>query len=86
MKGEKPSFETRRGLSELMGTPMSGEFTPQSLQAIQAVFAAKNQAAQQQPQGQGQGKSSGSKAKLSGSEKSFMTSDQTMVSRQQKAK
>lgn len=79
LNGDRPSSKVRQGLSLFMGTPLSGELQPQSIQAIQAVFANKKP----QPQGQGAPKS-GSPSKLSKSDQSFLTGGQALQRRAQK--
>jgi hypothetical protein len=39
VKGEKPPYKIRQGLSMLMGAPMDSSFTPTSIQAAQSVYA-----------------------------------------------
>ncbi len=81
LKDEKPSRNVRQGLSMFMGTPLSGELTPQSMQAAQATFQTQQPAA---PQGQPAGKSKDSKQSLSKSDQSFLTGGQALAARQQK--
>lgn len=81
LKGEKPSYKIRQGLSLLMGTPLSGEFTSQNIQAAQAVF----QTQQAAPQGgNAPAKSKKSTSALSKSDQSFLTGNQSLVGRQQR--
>ena len=50
LKGEKPPYHIRQGLSLLLGTPLSGEMLPQNIQAAQMSFQNQNiQQSQQQP-------------------------------------
>lgn len=81
LKGEKPSYTTRQGLSMLLGTPLSSEMTPASIQAAQAVF---QQQSQPQPSAPAKGKSKKGTSSLSKSDQSFLTSNQALVSRSQK--
>lgn len=46
LKKEKPSYKARQSLSMFLGAPVDGSFSPQMIQAAQAVF--QNQAAAQQ--------------------------------------
>jgi hypothetical protein len=43
MKGEKPPFKVRQGMSMFMNVPLSGEFKPQNIQAAQATFQIQKQ-------------------------------------------
>lgn len=38
LKGEKPSYKVRQGLSMFMNVPLSGELTPSAIQAAQSVY------------------------------------------------
>ena len=78
MKGEKPSYKTRQGLSMLLGAPLSSEFIPANIQAAQAVFIPAE--ATQQPGA----KPTKLKQSLSKSAKAFMTDDQSRQFRMQK--
>lgn len=82
LDGKRPSSGVRQGLSMFMGTALSGELQPSSIQAAQAVFAQKkdqqDQASQQKP------KTSSSSAKLTKSDQSYLTDDQARSRRQQK--
>lgn len=80
--GEKPSFKVRQGLSMFMGTPLSGEFTPQSIQAAQGVFA---QTAQQQATGQPAQKSKKGSSSLTKADSAFLTGTQALEQRKQKS-
>ncbi len=80
MSGEKPSFKVRQGLSLLMGTALSAEFTPQSIAAAQAVFRAMPQPDPNQPQDAPKKNTS----KLSKSSQAFLTDDQSREKRQQR--
>lgn len=80
MDGKKPKFATRQGLSLMMGTALSGEFTPQNIQAAQAVFANKKKP---EPQDKGSGKPK-SEASLTKSDQSYLTADQARQGRQQR--
>lgn len=77
MKGEKPSYKVRQGLSLLLGAPLSGEFLPQNMQAAQAVFVKADQS--QQP---GK-KPTKTKQSLSKSSKAFLTPEQSRQTRYQ---
>jgi hypothetical protein len=78
MKGEKPSYKTRQGLSMLLGAPLSSEFIPANIQAAQSVFIPAE--ATQQPGA----KPTKLKQSLSKSAKSYMTDDQSRQFRMQK--
>lgn len=84
MQGEAPDAHVRAGLGQLLGAPLSGEMTPQAIQAAQAVFAAP---VPQQAQGQAGGgrKPSGSKSALSKTDKAYLTPNQAREKREQKA-
>lgn len=82
LKGEKPSYKVRQGLSMLLGTPLSGEMKPENIQAAQAVFA---QNKSRQPQ-EAPAQSKKSTSSLSSSDKQFLTSDQARQERQQRAR
>ncbi len=84
MDEKKPTFTVRQGLSMLLGTPLSGEFTPQAIQAAQASFAQAKQKHQPQPESSSS-QTKGSKTALSKSEQAFLTDDQAREKRQQKA-
>jgi hypothetical protein len=78
LTGKRPSSRVRQGLSMLMGTALSSEFTPQSIQAAQAVFAQKSQSQSTPPP------SKGDRSKLSHSDRSYLTDDQARMQRQQR--
>ncbi len=80
-KGKKPSYKVRQGLSMFLGAPLSGELTPQAIQAAQSVFANAG-SKQQQPQSQQTPKRS--TAPLSKSSQAFLSDDQARMKRQQK--
>lgn len=79
--GKKPPYAVRQGLSLFLGTPLSGELTPQAIQAAQGVFASAKQAQQQQPAPPKQKKGT---AMLSKSSQAFLSDDQARERRQQK--
>lgn len=80
LKDKKPSYHTRQGLSLFMGVPLSGELTPQGIQAAQATFMP-----QPSPQGGGHGGSSEKKTSaLAKTSQSYLTADEAAASRQQK--
>lgn len=79
---QRPSSKVRQGLSMLLGTPLSGELTPQGIQAAQAVFARAGK--QSSPEG-APSKPSGTKVSaLSKSDRAFLTDDQARMARQQR--
>lgn len=80
-KGEKPSYKMRQGLSLLMGTPLSGEFTPAIIQAAQSTFS---QAGAQKHQDQTKPTSKNT-SKLSKSDEAYLTGDQAREKREQRA-
>lgn len=82
---KKPSLKVRQGLSLLMGTPLSGDFTPQNIMAAQAVFAGAKQAQAQGATQPPQSKPTGSKSALSKSDSSFLTGGQALSKRQQRS-
>jgi hypothetical protein len=79
---EKPSFKVRQGLSMFMGTPLSGDFTPQNIQAAQGVFMQKSQ---QQQAGQPPApKSKKGTSTLTKADQAYLTGTQSREQRQQK--
>lgn len=82
LDGKKPSHKIRQGLSLLMGTPLSGDLTPQGIQAAQATFAAKKS---DPAPGPAPAPPKSSKSSLSKSDSSFLTGNQSLVKRSQKA-
>ena len=82
MKGEKPSYKVRQGLSMLMGAPMDSSFTPASIQAAQSVYMAGSgpQAPTNTP-----AKPKRGTATLSKVANAYATGDQARAQRQQKA-
>jgi hypothetical protein len=84
MDGEMPDSHVRAGLGQLVGAPLSGEMTPASIQAAQAVFAAPVPQQAQSPGGKGSGKQSASKKALTNSDKAYLTDDQARQERGQK--
>ncbi len=81
MEEKKPPYKVRQGLSLLLGTPLSSELTPSAIQAAQQTFAQAN-AQRQQHQGPAPKKNT---SKLSKSDRSFLTGQQALVERSQKA-
>ncbi len=82
LKGKKPSYKIRQGMSLYLGVPLSGEMTPQNIQAAQAVFGAQkaaNSQGQQPPAKNKKGTSS-----LTKSDDAYLTSNQSRAARQQK--
>lgn len=80
MDGKRPSSKVRQGLSMLMGTALSSEFLPQSIQAAQSVFVLKSKQQDAQPAKT----SAGNKSKLSKSDQSYLTGPQALQRRSQK--
>lgn len=85
MEDKKPSYKIRQGMSMFMGVPLSGELTPENIQAAQATFnkpaqkaAAPTQTGPQKPSNK-KGTSS-----LTKSSQSFLTGNQALTVRQQK--
>jgi hypothetical protein len=78
LNGEKPSQKVRQGLSLLLGTPLSGELSPQNIMAAQAVFQNKKDA--QQAGAQPQKKTSA----LANTDQSYLLPTQAAAERQQK--
>lgn len=80
LAGEKPPYKVRQGLSMLMGTSLSSELTPVSIQTAQSVFAkGGQQPSPNQPQ-----KKTGSPSKLSKSDQAFLTNNQALEKRAQR--
>lgn len=90
MEGKKPSFKVRQGLSMMMGTPLSSDLTPQTIQAIQSIYQTPQNAGQTQsglPLGGAAGgapKAKRSYSSLSKSSQSFLTGNQSLTRRSQK--
>lgn len=84
MQNKKPKYQTMQALSLYLGGPVISSLKSQSISAVQQVFAAQKQASQQAPQGGGKAKSN--PKSLSKSDNAYMTSNQSLVSRQQNAK
>lgn len=80
LSGKKPSYAVRQGLSMMLGTPLSGELSPQNIQAAQATFQNKGAP---QPGGQ-TGAPKKSTAKLSKSNQAYLTGNQALIGRQQR--
>ncbi len=75
--GKKPSYVVRQGLSVLMGTPLSGEMTPQNIQAAQMVFQRKEQERES-----GGSKPTRKPNALTKSDQAYLTDDQAREKRQ----
>lgn len=85
LDGKRPNRKIRQGLSLLMGTALSGEYTPQSIQAAQSAFVMQPRPQSGDPGAQkSAGKSRGSKTSLTKSDQSYLTGSQALVSRQQR--
>lgn len=82
LEKKKPPLHIRQGLSLLLGVPLSGEVSPQNIQAAQAVFAPKQQ--MQGPQGQPVTKNKKNTSTLTDVNDSYETSIQSRIERQQK--
>lgn len=81
MNGKKPPYHVRQALSMFMGTELSSEMSPSSIQAAQNVFAIKKNSQQQQAAG---GTPKSSKAALSKSDQAYLTGSQALARRAQK--
>lgn len=79
LDNKKPSSKIRQGLSMLMRSPLSGEYTPQNIQAAQSVFIMKGNQQKSQPSG-----GNGSASKLTKSDQSYLTGGQALQRRSQK--
>lgn len=77
MDDAKPSYASRQGMSMFLGTPLSGELTPQAIMAAQATFAPK-----QSPQPPAPGKTKKGTAPLSKAANDTWTGDQAAERRQ----
>lgn len=84
MKGERPPYHVRQGLSMFMGQNLDSNMTPASIQAAQAVFL--NKAAVQQAQNQPVTKNKQNTSKIGDSSKQYMTASQAAESRQTTAR
>ncbi len=80
VKGEKPSYKTRQGLSLFLGAPMDSTFKPDNIQAAQNTFMRKNSTPENQPVT----KNKKNTSKLGTVATSSMTADQSRQQRQQK--
>jgi hypothetical protein len=80
LKGEKPKSHVRQGLSLFLGTPLSGEITPQNIQAAQATFQSKKP----QQQDQAPTKNKKNTSTLTKADKPYLTGEQARVARSQK--
>lgn len=78
MNGEKPSYNTRQGLSMFLGAPMDSTFQPQNIQAAQNVFAQQKAA----NQATGAQKTKKNTSKMDDISKQHQTSSQASESRQ----
>lgn len=81
LRGKKPSYKVRQGLSLFLGVPLSGEMSPQNIAAAQATFQSKPSPAQQ---GGGNGVTKSKGSALTKMSQSLLTADQASASRQQK--
>ena len=79
LKGTRVPFKTRQALSIFLGTPLDSTMTPMGIQRIQAVFANRKNAMQQQAQGAPK-KSTKSLSKLA---PESQTADQALAARKQ---
>lgn len=79
LKGKKPSYKIRQGMSLLLGVPLSGEMSPQNIQAAQATFANKGQ-----PQNQAQPATKTKPSAITKLDDRYVTSEQARIIRQQK--
>jgi hypothetical protein len=81
LDGQKPSYKVRQGLSLFMGTPLSGDFLPQNIQAAQAAFRQVNK--KPDPDQPMAGRARGT-ASLTKSDESYLTGPQSLQKRQQR--
>lgn len=81
LKGKRPNYKVRQGLSMLLGTPLSGELTPQNIAAAQATFAHKKLDRPDQPSGSAQ-RAKPNTRPLSKSDQAYLTDDQARMKRQ----
>ena len=81
IKGQKPDYKVRQGMSLFLGAPMDSTFTPASIQAAQSVYANK---AQQAAPNAPVTKNKSNTSKLDKVSKSYMTDDQARDQRQNK--
>lgn len=82
LSGERPPYAKRQSMSLFLGSDLDSSFTPQSIQAVQALYA--NQRQQQQSQAPSKtGRGAATLSKLSGS---YLTDDQSREQRQQRSK
>ncbi len=78
--GEKPAYKIRQALSMYLGTDLSSEMSPASIQAAQSTFAVAAQQRQPQPAT----KSKKSTSSLSKSDQSFLSGPQALEKRSQR--
>lgn len=81
---KRPDHKVRQGLSLLMGTALSGEYTPLGIQAAQSVFAPKKVPQPEQPQQGASPQGPSKKSALSKSDSAFLTGGQALSKRQQR--
>lgn len=81
LKGEKPAYHIRQGLSMLLGTPLESTMTPSAIQAAQSVFQKQKMQAQAAPTKAKKGTSG-----LSDYSKQYLTATQSDESRMSKTK
>jgi hypothetical protein len=84
LKGQKPGYVVRQGLSMLLQTPLSPELKPGNIQAAQQVFQ-RQKAGQQQMPPAGSPRKSDTKS-LTKSDQAFLTGGQALARRGQRAK
>ena len=82
MKGEKPPYHVRQGMSMFLGAPLDSNMTPASIQAAQSVFMNKAAPSANAPVTKNQKNTS----KLGETSKQYMTSSQAAESRQTTAR
>ncbi len=77
MKGQKPPYKTRQGLSLFLGAPLDSTFSPSSIQAIQATY---NSMPVPAAQGGAKGKTRKGTSTLGKSNSSYETASQSAES------
>lgn len=81
MDNEKPSYKVRQAMSLFLGAPVDSTITPQSIMAVQNVFARQKASQQAASPPAKNKKGTSTLSKVSGN---YMTGDQSRLERQQK--
>lgn len=82
LKGKKPSYQMRQGMSKYLGVPLSSEMSQQNINAAQSIFQSSQH--NQTPAPETNSKSKKGSPSLSNSDQSFLTGNQALTERQQR--